>query len=532
MTSDPPTAAATDIPHSALRTPHSVVGPGICEAAMAGLLLLLMLVPNSLLNSDGDTAHHLAAGRQMLETGSLTPIDIFTQPHFGQPWINWEWLSDVLFALANGAAGLNGVALLAVTLIAGTVYALCRWCMARGLHPVPTLVLGLLATTTSEIHWLARPHLFSFALLLLVLYLLEEYRTGRSSARRLALIPPIMVVWANLHAGFVMGLVLCGAYGLGALLELGRRRWMQRLPAIASRRAALATPRAHLRAYTLTGLAATAATLLNPYGWGLYAHIIEFLRNPLITHITVEFQPLDFRYPITWSFLVLVGVMLVVVARTWRWLPPSHALLLAAGTVLALQVARNVSQFSIIAPALLAPLIQRWIAERAGRQPSGFWARYGTPAGRLGIPWLFIGTLALLLGVAALGGSVGPWPLLRAAWTEPPLPIRAVATLRAPDAPQGPMFNDMTWGGYLLYELYPQRRVFIDSQVDVYGATINHDYLTIATTAAGWDGLLDHYGIAWVIQRPTSPLVAALHARPDQWRETYRDSTAVILQRR
>ena len=504
---------------------------------MAGLVLLLALAPNSLLNSDGDTAHHLAVGRQILATGTLTPVDIFSQPHFGQPWINWEWLSDVLFALANGALGLNGVALLAVTLIAGTIYALCRWCIARGLHPVPTLVLGLLATATSEIHWLARPHLFSLALLLLVLYLLEEYRTGRSLARRLALILPIMLVWANLHAGFVMGLVLCGAYWLETLIELGWWRWKGRpLANVRSLPIGAAAPHPpaimrDLRVYTLTGLAATVATLLNPYGWGLHAHIIEVLRNPMITHITVEFQPLDFRYPITWPFLVLLGLTLIVVARTWRWVPPSHALLLVAGAILALQVARNVSQFSIIAPALLAPLIQRWIAARASAQPNGFWARYGTPARQLGVPWLFSGTVAALLALAALGGSLGPWHILRATWTEPTLPIRAVATLGRPDAPSGPLFNDMTWGGYLLYQLYPQQRVFIDSQVDSYGLSISQDYLTIATAAPSWDKLLDQYQIAWVLQRPNSPLVAALRARPAQWQETYHDTTAVILQR-
>ena len=164
MTSDLPPAGTADNPHSAdslpagtadnphsathkgnptgFRSPQSPIGPGICEAAAAGLLLLLMLVPNSLLNSDGDTAHHLAVGRQILATGTLTPTDIFTQPHFGQPWLNWEWLADGVFAAADAVLGLNGVALLTAALIAGTIYGLCRRCMARGLHPVPTLVLA------------------------------------------------------------------------------------------------------------------------------------------------------------------------------------------------------------------------------------------------------------------------------------------------------------------------------------------------------------------------------------------------------
>jgi len=275
------------------------------------------------------------------------------------------------------------------------------------------------------------------------------------------------------------------------------------------------------------------ATLLNPYGLGLHAHIVEFLRNPLLTRIIVEYQPPDFRQPITWPFGVLLLIGIGVVTANWRRVPAAHALLLAAWAVLALQAARNVFQFSVLMPALLAPLVADGLNRYAVAHPAGLWARYCSPNRRtMGVPWLGIGTLAALGIVAALGGRIGPWSILRARWTEPPFPLRAVVTLAAPNAPSGPMFNDMAWGGYLLYTGYPQRRIFIDGQQDAYGPTLNRDYLTIATVAPGWDGLLDQYGIAWVIEPPGSPLVAALRAQSRQWRETYRDSTAVIVQRR
>ncbi len=535
MTTEPPPDP------SAGSAAPSAVGPGICEAAAAGLLLLLALAPNSLLNSDGDTAHHLAVGRQILTTGTLTRTDLFSAPHFGRPWLNWEWLADLLFAAANSLLGLNGVAVMAAALIAGTLYGLCRWCMARGLHPVPTLVLGLLAATTSEIHWLARPHLFSFTLLLLVLYYLEEYRTGRIPARRLAFIPPLMTLWANLHPAFVIGLVFCGAYWLGAVIETvgwGPRVTLERatqnaVTGSAGRptvRRTQAGARTQVRAYTWTGVVAAAATVINPYGIGLHLHIIEFLRNPLLTRIIVEYQPPDFSRPITWPFAVLLLLGIGLVATNWRRVPATHLLLLGAWSGLALQAVRNVFQFSLITPALLAPLVISRL-NRAVAAPR-LLARYGSPLRyKLGVPWLFAGTLAGLVTTAALGGWVGPWQVLHAHWTEPPFPIRAAATLTTPDAPSGPMFNDMTWGGYLLYQFYPQRQIFIDGQQDAYGLTLSRDYLTIAGTAPGWDTLLDQYGIAWVIEPPSSPLVAALRAQPTRWRETYRDSTAVILRR-
>ncbi|HUS17461.1 MAG TPA: hypothetical protein VM536_20890, partial [Chloroflexia bacterium] len=473
----------------------------------------------------GDTAHHLAVGHQILATGAVPLTDTFSHAHVGGTFIDWEWLAEAVFAGMDLLLGLNGVGLLSASLIAGTLYGLCRWMMARGLHPVPALLIGLLAAVTSEIHWLARPHLFSFALLLGVLYLLEEVRAGRAAIRRLAAIPPLLALWANLHAGFVTGLLVCGAYLAGALIELG----------IAYRRAGRAglaqeaRPAAHVRAFGLTLGAATLATLLNPYGAGLHLHIFEFVRHPLLTRITVEFLPPDFRQPITWAFLVMLAGMGALLIAVRGRIAAAHALLLLAWTIFSLQAARNIFQFSILVPGLLAPQVVQLL-----NRARGLLGRYRTPAGlRQGRPVLFVGTLAVMLLVATFSGRDGRGPGLRARWTSPPFPLGAVAWLQTdPAAPHGKMFNTMTWGGYLLTTLYPAHQIFVDSQQDVYGEALTRDYLTIESLAPGWDTLLDRHGVTWVIEPVGSPLVAALRARPDQWAELYTDPAAAILSRR
>jgi hypothetical protein len=506
-----------------------VLSPRVCEGFCALLLALLALAPNSLLNSDGDPAHHIAVGRVFLATGTLPLVDVFSHAHFGVPFVNWEWVPQVGMALADRLLGLNGVALLAAALIAGTLYGLARLLLAAGLHPLPALLLLLLAAVASEIHWLARPYLWSWALLPVLLGVLEGVRTGRLPVRALLWVVPLCALWANLHAAFVSGLSCLAAYAVGAGVDRVRAAWPLRWPLLVD-----SQDRAPLAAWGLALLGGTAATVINPYGPGLHAHIGEYLQGSFTTRLIIEYQPPDFSRPITWGFLVLVALAAAVLLLTWRRVPAAHLALIGAWAVLSFQTARHILEFSLITAALLAPHLA-WLIDRpapGARAP--FWERYRAPAPvRPGRPWLLGGTLLVLLALAAVGGRIGAVPVLPARWTEPPFPIAALDSLEGRGAlPAGRVFNHMPWGGYLLYRYHPDRLIFIDAQQDMYGDALTADYLTIELAAPGWEDLVDRYGIDWVIEAPGTPLVAALRARPEAWRGVYEDETAAVFVRR
>lgn len=90
------------------------------------------------------------------------------------------------------------------------------------------------------------------------------------------------------------------------------------------------------------------------------------------------------------------------------------------------------------------------------------------------------------------------------------------------------MFNEFTWGGYLLYRLFPLKRVFIDGQTDFYGEALTREYLRILNAEAGWQDTLNQYDVRWVILPPSRPLTREL-TRTKGWREFFRDATAVIF---
>ena len=121
---------------------------------------------------------------------------------------------------------------------------------------------------------------------------------------------------------------------------------------------------------------------------------------------------------------------------------------------------------------------------------------------------------------------------------EPPLgvefdpvlqPVQAVEHLKK-EQPLGRGFADIDWGGYLLYQLWPIDRVFIDGQTDFYGEDLALDYIKIRNLGEGWQALLDGYGIRWVLFRTDSPLAREL-ALKQGWRVDYQDVTATVLMR-
>jgi hypothetical protein len=293
-------------------------------------------------------------------------------------------------------------------------------------------------------------------------------------------------------------------------------------------------PGTQVRAYGLTLIVAAGAALANPYGWQIYPHIWTSTGSPTMALIA-EWQHPDVRQPITWGFVIMLVLAVLLVLRTWRRVPTAHLALLAGCTYLAIQAARNILQFSFVVPALLAPRLAELVNASAGRGRGGaVLARYRVAAPpRQEPPWILAGTLGVLLILAALGGRVGNAQILRAQWTEPPFPQRAVQFVQAnPQMFGGQMFNYMLWGGYLIGTLHPQHLIFISSQQDAYGETLNADYRTIENTGPGWETLLARYDTGWVIERPDVPLVQALRTQPDRWRVVYEDSTAIILLRR
>ena len=193
-------------------------------AAIATALFALATFSPAVL-SDGDTFSHLATGEWIIVHGAAPRADPFSHSMPGAPWVAHEWLSEVLLALAFRLAGWSGVVLLtgAAAAAAALIVGLSAARELRGAPLIATVGLGLGLMTASL---LARPHM-------LALPIAAAWSAGLIAARDRGRAPPLalaalMTAWANMHGGFIFGLILIGPFALEALAEAPAERVSQR----------------------------------------------------------------------------------------------------------------------------------------------------------------------------------------------------------------------------------------------------------------------------------------------------------------
>jgi hypothetical protein len=248
----------------------------------------------------------------------------------------------------------------------------------------------------------------------------------------------------------------------------------------------------------------------------------------------------DFHQP---AFLFFLAMLLATVAAVaWSGRRPAlhEGLLLLGFTYLALYARRGVPLFGIVAAPLLAAQlaafpqgVQRGGPVGLALERLGTWlARRNRRYGRIdeaarGHAWPAL-ALVGLLWLAAAQKRDGLVPL--GVQFDPKLqPVAAAAYLEA-HPPAGNGFNEQRWGGYLLHEFWPARRVFIDGELSVHTEWLARDYLRVVGLEPGWEDVLDRYGVQWVLYSTDSPLVRALAAAPG-WQVAYQDQLATVLTR-
>src|SRR5215470_11137409 len=191
------------------RRPADWLMPSIGDAIFLSLFIRVLTTGNALL-ADGDTGWHVITGQNILKTLAVPRADPYSYTMNGAPWVAHEWLADVIFALIHRVMGLNGLVLLSAAILVLTFLILYSRILRQTGEALTAAIFTVLAALASMLHWLARPHIFSLALTLVFVIILDLYlREGRN---RLWLLPLLMVFWVNLHAGYILGLMLAFLY--------------------------------------------------------------------------------------------------------------------------------------------------------------------------------------------------------------------------------------------------------------------------------------------------------------------------------
>ncbi len=464
---------------------------------------------------DGDIGWHIRNGQNILASDAIPRADSFSATMPGQPWYSWEWLFDTLVAAVNDWVGLNGVVFAAGLVLALTLAIVFRVALRRGGTVAVTIVIFSVAVVACSIHFLARPHIVSWLFAVLWFWILDAYDRGQANAC-LWVLPVLMLLWVNLHGGFVLGFVLLGIFLVSSLLDF------------ATRRDDKSGATSHARNIGLSILGCAFISLLNPYGYKLHIHVYRYLTNHFYMQHIDEFRAPNLRGLPSEFFVLLLAFTLggMMAARfRLRW---SEWLLIGFSASSGFWAARNIPIASLLLTMIAAPLFSR-----SGERPSAVFSRFRRFRFReleLSLQshvWPVVFVLLTLL-VCIRGGKLGGRVLTEAHFDANRFPVSAVNFL-AERGDHEPIFGLDSWGGYLIYRRYPEQKVFVDDRHDFYGEAYLREYLKVLHLEPGWEQVLDGWGVHRIVFPAKSKLTDALPRAG--WQMTYADRTAVIFSR-
>jgi hypothetical protein len=470
----------------------------------ATFLAVLALGPR-MLNMDGDLPRHLLTGRFILETRSIPHLEPFAYPYEGRAYVSHEWLADVIFYLIQSTFGLAGLVLLAAPLLATTFTVVYSYTSARFDVRLPALLLVLWGAGVTSLNWVVRPHLISMCLLALWLVWIDKVARGEKFPLWAFFVT--MILWSNLHGEFIAGMLTTLAYTAGWTMEFIFNRLNT-------------DPKTGARLWIIF-ITSGFASLLNPATYHPYVTIFGFVGNPYLMSRMSEANPPDFSQG---GFLVLLGLLAVsifLLALHPKRLGAGSAFLLAGFSAMSLMAARNLHLYGIVAPFVLAETLGGLTSPKAVRAVE---SALKNVEGQVKSIWWPVVTVVVFAGLT-LGSKV------RNIFSFDPafFPINAVTWLES-HPQQGQMFNDLNWGGYIAWRLWPDQKVFADSMADVTGE-LTREFEIASTLSTGWDDILSKYQVELIIMPPDSVLVRALQAEQN-WTTLYQDDTAIVLRRR
>ncbi len=452
-----------------------------------GVYALFLLAGNRLL-IDPDTMWQITVGQWILDHRAVPETDVYSFTMRGQPWISTQWLAQALYAKSYGIAGWSGPVVLAASAIAASFALLAKF-LNRHLSDSTTLVFIAAALALTVPHLLARPHVM--ALPVLVAWVGGLIASADRSRGPSFWLLPLMALWANLHGGFVFGLVLIAPIALDAVLsaDLASRK------PLALRWAAFA-------------VAALLASCCTPYGWNALLASQKILELGGALPLIVEWKPADFGSVGAFEICLLLGVGLALLRGIK--LPPLRIALLLGLLHMALAQGRAAEILAMVAPLVLAaPLARQINGDKVSNPDTVAPAR---------------GMLFAIVALVLLAATLGYTSVHRFEPHTRGSPVTAVAELKKLHLAR--VFNDYDFGGYLIANGVSP---FIDGRTELYGEKffVDHNAASGLMEPENLFRLLEQYKIEATLLRTQSAATKLLD-HIDGWQKIYADDIATI----
>ncbi|MBA2485115.1 MAG: hypothetical protein H0V35_03280 [Nitrospira sp.] len=493
----------------------------ILDFLLLGFVLNLTLQPLV----EPDIGWHLRAGLDLIAHGwTLPETDPYSHTMPDWRWVEHAWLTDGLLGLMYG--GLEPFGGLGVILFFAAVASLAWWIAADQASLPRTYRLAAMVASL----WVALPFLGArtqLVSLLGVAVLLRVWNHIQKGRRQwMWILPPLFLLWANLHGGFTAGLFLSGVIVLGTLLE---RLFLDRWPARAASLDESVLSWADLRRCMFAIGIAAAMTRLNPYGWSLYVEIYESLTDRFMIDTLREWQPVSFQGWAGRAYGCYLAGLACLMTGWYRRVEPLRWVMLMNVLVLSLLHWRNVTLFLIVSLPLVAELLALCVASCL-RWASALRTHAG--ASFLALAIMAVSALATmglehLAHVWRSGSAPGTY------FEQTGYPIEAVRWIRNHREEVGTrLYNDYGYGGFLLWQL-PDEKIFIDGRMPAWrigDRLIFQNYVDLNREDSPELDVLERYRVDWALIQRDSALARALMAH-HAWKTIYTDVKVMILRK-
>lgn len=473
------------------------------QRVMVAILFILLFVMAVRAPTDTDIWWHIRTGETIVDDLKIPQTDPFSHTRLGEDWIDHSWGSQIImygfYRLTGGRgeigdSGNIGLALyMALLATAGMILV---YLMGEGTVYVRAFAV-IIGAAAAAIFWSPRPQMFSFMFGALTLYLLHLYK--REDIDRLWFIPPMMVIWANLHGGFAIGFIfLFGSLAgevIGNVFDPDDDRvvgWSRQ------------------RKMLLVTLVSIPLIGLNPYGIQMIGYPFRTVGIGVLQDFIQEWASPNFHDLRTWPFAMLLLGVLAVTALSSRRIDWTDLVLVGGTAFMALLAARNIAVFTIAATPVFTRHLNAWLADRGWRiRPR----RRVTPLMQR-INWALL-ILISLGGLVKIATDLNPTTVETIQREVFPVEL---AEYLAESPPPGNMFNSYNWGGYLMFAA-PDVPVFVDGRTDLYDDEFLRDYLRVVFIQDGWQARLEEYDIGFIAIEANSVFASLLRTMPDQWEE-------------
>jgi hypothetical protein len=443
--------------------------------------------------SSVDLAYHVRAGEAILATHTAPSVDTFTFSVAGRAWLDQQWGAQILLALVYRTGGWATVALFHGALVGAAFWFLWLACRARGASARLSALLTMSGFVVCFFNAGMRPQTMAYPLFTATLWILAD---RREHPRRLWILPVLMVVWANVHGSFPLGLVLVGL------------AWIE------DRRDRAATTNVTL-AVAAAGLLATMA---GPYGVGVWRYAVDISTSPRILGHIQEWGATTIRSVDGALFFLTAVAVAVFLARRGTKTGALDLLWLGSFFLLGVSAARGEVWWGFVFPVIVAGLVVE--------EPR-------SPAEERGSMGLNLLVVLVLLAFVAVGS---PWLRDRVDPSSGATSLMAYAPQRLVDAVQlnapghARLFVSLPYASWFEYAS-PANPVFADARIELFPEAVWDDYFAVTDADERWQNILDRWRVDAIVLTPRDATIAAKLTDDRGWRLAYRDGTGSVFVR-